>query len=251
MGWIDRLMRSLNPLHGLPHATCEDFACWYRQAKLLQIRYVAFLTMALYLIYAAIEQNVESDQPVVRLIIHALLVPGILLAIAVLSFQPSRQPLMLGLLSLAPILSVLSNLYFNFGSPRFVLYAPEIYLNLMWTFAISGLTLKRAMATASRRCAARAPLISAAFLMALGRMQGSCPWTICAPSALSTRAKRMGVVSGSSRTRALASPNALSRSMSAAGSAMSTTSRNSPFTLSPILAESMNRVGRPFAGTMA
>ncbi|MGN0924678.1 diguanylate cyclase [Ectopseudomonas mendocina] len=145
---FNSLVRALNPLHGMPETTRQAFVCWYLQAKIPQIRYVAFLTMALYLIYAAIEQNVESDQPVVRLIIHALLVPGILLAIAVLSFQPSRQPLMLGLLSLAPILSVLSNLYFNFGSPRFVLYAPEIYLNLMWTFAISGLTLKRAMATA-------------------------------------------------------------------------------------------------------
>ena len=148
MPLFNALLRALDPLHGVPEATRQAFECWYLQAKIPQIRYVAFLTTALYLICAAIEQNVETDQPFARLIVHALLVPAALLAIGLLSFQPRRQPLMLGLLSLAPIISVLSNLYFNFGSPRFAFYAPEIYLNLMWTFAISGLALKRAMATA-------------------------------------------------------------------------------------------------------
>lgn len=140
--------RALDPLHGLPEATRQAFEQWYRQAKIAQIRYVAFLTMVLYLIYAAIEQNVESDQPLLRLVIHALLVPGMLLSVGLLSFRPERHSLMLALLTTAPIVSVLSNLYFNAGTPRFVLYAPEIYLNLMWTFAISGLALKRAMLTA-------------------------------------------------------------------------------------------------------
>ncbi|WAJ39987.1 GGDEF domain-containing protein [Pseudomonas sp. GOM7] len=141
------LARSLDPLLGVPEATRQAFEEWYRQAKIAQIRYVAFLTMVLYLIYAGIEQNVESDQPFARLLIHALLVPGALLAIGLLSFYPRRQSWMLGLLTVAPIVSVVANLYFNFGTPRFALYAPEIYLNLMWTFAISGLALKRAMGT--------------------------------------------------------------------------------------------------------
>ncbi len=145
---LTTLARLLDPLHGVPDATRQRFEDWYRQAAIPQIRYVAFLTMGLYLIYAAIEQNVETDQPFARFIVHALMVPGALLATGLLSFRPGRQTLMLGLLSCAPIVSVLSNLYFNFGSSRFALYAPEIYLNLMWTFAISGLTLKRAMATA-------------------------------------------------------------------------------------------------------
>ncbi|WP_322981152.1 GGDEF domain-containing protein [Pseudomonas sp. C11] len=147
MPLFNALLRALDPLYGVPEATRQAFACWYLQAKIPQIRYVAFLTTGLYLIYAVIEQNVETDQPFARLIIHALLVPAALLSIGLLSFQPRRQPLMLALLTAAPIVSVLANLYFNFGSPRFAFYAPEIYLNLMWTFAISGLTLKRAMLT--------------------------------------------------------------------------------------------------------
>ena len=98
MPLFNALLRALDPLHGVPEATRQAFACWYLQAKIPQIRYVAFLTTALYLIYAAIEQNVETDQPFARLIVHALLVPAALLAIGLLSFKPRRQPLMLGLL---------------------------------------------------------------------------------------------------------------------------------------------------------
>ena len=107
------------------------------------------------------------------------------------------------------------------------------------------------MATPSRRCAARAPLISTAFLIALGRMQGSALATNLAPSASSSLAKRIGAVSGSSRTCAFAWPSAASFSADVEGSAISTKSRNSPRTLSPTLAPSMNKVGRPSAGTTA
>ena len=60
MTLIHRLTRTLDPLHGLPSATRQDFACWYRQIKLPQVRQLAFLTMALYLVYALIEQNVAQ-----------------------------------------------------------------------------------------------------------------------------------------------------------------------------------------------
>lgn len=143
------LVRSLDPLHGVPDATRLAFDSWYRQAKLPQIRYVAFLTVVLYLIYAAIEWNVATDQRWARLLIHGVLVPVSLLVIALASYRPSQYRLMLGLLSTAPVGAVVANLYFNFGSPQFAYYAPEIYLNLTWTFAISGLTLRQAMRTAS------------------------------------------------------------------------------------------------------
>ena len=60
MPLLNSLIRALNPLHGAPETTRQAFVSWYLQAKIPQIRYVAFLTMALYLIYAAIEQNVAS-----------------------------------------------------------------------------------------------------------------------------------------------------------------------------------------------
>ena len=63
MTLIHRLTRTLDPLHGLPSATRQDFACWYRQTKLPQVRQLAFLTMALYLVYALIEQNGRLPLP--------------------------------------------------------------------------------------------------------------------------------------------------------------------------------------------
>lgn len=146
---LNSLIRALNPLHGVPETTRQAFVSWYLQAKIPQIRYVAFLTMALYLIYAAIEQNVASEQVWARFIVHGLMVPGALLAVGLLSFQPSRQRTMFAILMVAPVCTAAANLYFNYGTPLFVHYAPEIYLNLMWTFAVSGLTLRQAMATAS------------------------------------------------------------------------------------------------------
>jgi diguanylate cyclase (GGDEF)-like protein len=150
---IERLRQSLDPLHGLPLATREEFGCWYRQAKLPQIRYVAFLTMLLYLIYAAIEQNVAQDYLGVRLFAHGVLVPLALLAVGVLSFREGAQRWMLGLLCVAPVAAVVTNLALNYGEPDFAYFAPEIYLNLMWTFTVSGLTLRQATLTAGASAA--------------------------------------------------------------------------------------------------
>lgn len=146
---IERLTRSLDPLHGLPEATRREFAHWYQQAKLPQIRYVAFLTMVLYLIYAAIEQNVARDYLGLRLFAHGVLVPLALLAVGVLSFREGARQWMLGLLCVAPVAAVVTNLALNYGEPDFAYFAPEIYLNLMWTFTVSGLTLRQATLTAA------------------------------------------------------------------------------------------------------
>lgn len=148
MKLIERLTRSLDPLHGLPAATRQEFARWYRQAKLPQIRYVAFLTMVLYLIYAAIEQNVASDHLGLRLLAHGVVVPLALLAVGLMSFHETAHRWMLVLLFVAPVGAVAANLAFNYGKPDFAYFVPEIYLNLMWTFTVSGLTLRQALQTA-------------------------------------------------------------------------------------------------------
>ncbi len=149
MTLIHRLTRTLDPLHGLPSATRQDFACWYRQTKLPQVRQLAFLTMALYLVYALIEQNVAQDQLGLRLLAHGLLVPLALLAVGVLSYFEAWHRWMLAILCVAPVGSVAANLAFNYGKPDFAYFVPEIYLNLMWTFTVSGLTLRQATLTAS------------------------------------------------------------------------------------------------------
>ena len=155
---IDRLTRSLDPLHGVPEATRQEFACWYRQAKLPQIRYVAFLTMALYLIYAAIEQNVARDNLGLRFVAHGILVPLALLAVGVMSYFEACRRWMLTLLCVAPVCAVVTNLAFNRDNPDFAYFLPEFYLNLMWTFTVSGLTLRQGTLTA---CCSAAVLMAA------------------------------------------------------------------------------------------
>lgn len=148
MSLIDRLKQSLDPLHAAPVATREEFAHWYRQAKLPQIRSVAFLTMLLYLVYTVIEQYVAQDHHVLRLLAHGLLVPLALLAVGLMSYSEAWHGRMVVLLCAAPICAALANLAFNSGNSDFAYFVPEIYLNLMWTFTVSGLTLRQATLTA-------------------------------------------------------------------------------------------------------
>lgn len=149
MRLIQHLKQSLDPLHNSSPATCAHFAAWYRQAKVAQIRYVAFLTMALYLVYAAIELNVAGDAHGLRLLLHGGVIPGLLLATGLMSFRPTLRRPMIALLMTAPTFAVAVNLHFNYGHADFAHFAPELYLNLIWTFAISGLRLRQAMLTAS------------------------------------------------------------------------------------------------------
>lgn len=146
---FDTLTRSLDPLYGIPETAREEFIAWYRQAKIPQIRYVAFLTTLLYLIYAATEQSVAADQHGMRLLVHGGLVSAILLAVGVMSFYSALYRPMMALLIAAPIGAVVANLYFNSRQGDFAYYVPEIYLNLMWTFTVSGLALRQATITAS------------------------------------------------------------------------------------------------------
>lgn len=161
---INRLTRSLDPLHGLPAATREEFACWYLQAKLPQIRSVAFLTTVLYLIYAAIEQQVAQDHLGLRLLVHGIMVPLALLSVGVLSFYQGAHRWMLVLLCVAPVCAVIANLAFNLHNPDFAYFIPELYLNLMWTFTVSGLTLRQALLTA---CISTCVLLAATLVDAL------------------------------------------------------------------------------------
>lgn len=181
MTLILRLTRTLDPLHGLPQATRQDFAHWYYLAKLPQVRQVAFLTMALYLIYAVIEQDVAQDHLGPRLLVHGLLVPLALLLVGVLSYSAAWHRWMLAILCVAPVAAVVANLALNYGKPDFAYFVPEIYLNLMWTFTVSGLTLRQATLTAS---ASLAVLLMVTLLGALqpGVQRLHCVWVLASLS---------------------------------------------------------------------
>ena len=147
MTLISTLKRSLDPLHGLSDATRQEFATWYRQAKVPQIRYVAFLTALLYLVYAVVEQQVARDQLTLRLLIHGVVVPATLLAVGIMSFYPQLYRPMLALLIASPVNATINHLYLNSHHHDFAYFSPELYLILIWIFAISGMTLRQAVFT--------------------------------------------------------------------------------------------------------
>lgn len=160
MSYLGRLNVLLDPLHGVSASVRREFTPWYVRSKVPQIRYVAYLTMALYFVYAAIEYHVATDQHGLRLLAHGVVIPGALLAVALLSYNETHSRPMLGLLTTAPVGAVLANLYFNAQNSDFAYYVPEIYLELMWVFAVSGLTLRQAMPTA---CASLLVLLAMTF----------------------------------------------------------------------------------------
>ncbi|WP_435608073.1 GGDEF domain-containing protein [Pseudomonas knackmussii] len=153
MSLINKLTRSLDPLQGVPDSIRQEFVLWYRQAKAPQIRYVAFLTLSLYFVYIFMEYNIATTHRELRLLAHGVLVPAALLAVGLMSNEPRYYRPMLALLMSAPIGAVAANLYLNHDQPDFAAYAPEMYLNLMWTFSVSGLTLRQATFTASTSAA--------------------------------------------------------------------------------------------------
>ena len=110
---------------------------------------------------------------------------------------------------------------------------------------------KRTTAAPSRFWAARAPLISAAFLRALGRMHGSVARTMRALPPLSLRKNQNAAVAGSSLTRLPAFLRAASRASSAAGALILASGARCAFASAPILALSTNSSGLPVTGTMA
>ncbi|WP_019623781.1 GGDEF domain-containing protein [Thioalkalivibrio thiocyanoxidans] len=138
-----------DPLYGECEETRQAFTSWLRTTRIPQVRYIAFLTAALYLLYAVIEQAVAADSSSLRLLAHAVLVPGLLLSVAAMSFRTRFQPPMWALLTVAPVVANAANLGLNAGSPQFLVFAPEIYLSIMWTFAISGLALRQAVIAAT------------------------------------------------------------------------------------------------------
>lgn len=144
-------MPSENPtsLQRATQAGRRDFAAWHLGLRVVQVRYVALLTAALYFAYALLEWrqgafDVLSGHQALR----GLGVCVLLIIIALTSFRPALHGLMRALLLIAPVGAIAGNLYLSIADKNFASYSPEIYLAIMWTFAVSGLTLRPATVSA-------------------------------------------------------------------------------------------------------
>lgn len=146
---FDSLKRFFDPLHGQPRALRSEFEEWFQRTKLAQIRLTAFLTMVLYLVYALVEQEIADGLHPLRLMVHGVLIPAALLSVGIMSYFPSLQRPMVFLLATAPVAAAAANLWLNSHQTDFVYFAPELYLIVIWTFIISGLSVRLATLTAS------------------------------------------------------------------------------------------------------
>lgn len=126
-----------------------DFDTWYLNAKVPQIRYTALVTTLLYFIYTALEYHLALNYSAERFLLHGILVPVSMGLVGIFTHFPRYHKLMTVMLMLAPIVANTVNVYLNIGSANFSYFAPELYLSIMWTFAISGLNLRGAMISAT------------------------------------------------------------------------------------------------------
>ncbi len=141
--------RYLDPLADESDSIRENFASWYAQAKVPQIRYIALLTALLYILFGLVEWRIAPD--IVReqsVMLRGFLVPALLCSIALLSYRSRLHGCMRALLSVAPVCAVAINLYLNTVYNQFNAYTPELYLALIWLFTVSGMTLRQASYTA-------------------------------------------------------------------------------------------------------
>ena len=123
----------------------KEFEQWSLQSRLPQLRYMVFFTALLYLLYGYFETLIDLPYANQRLLFHVVIIPLSLLLIYRLSFYPQYFKQMRLLLVFAPVSAVWANLYLNVGSSSFSHFSPEIYLNIIWTFTMSGLTFRYAL----------------------------------------------------------------------------------------------------------
>jgi diguanylate cyclase (GGDEF)-like protein len=139
----------MNPLRDRRKPAGAEFRRWHLDARVRQVRYVAFLTAALYFGYTVMEWQWGDNPDLARLqSLRGLAVGSLLCLIGLMSYRPKLHGAMRLLLVIAPVSAVAGNLYLSANAQEFSDYAPEIYLAIIWTFSVSGLTLWPALASA-------------------------------------------------------------------------------------------------------
>lgn len=140
----------LDPLYFEDKGVKKKFNQWYENSKIVQVRAITILTAFLYIIYSQID-NVVAPPSVRSLmtILHLYALPLSLFLIAGLTFFSGMYRPMILLLSVAPIGAVIANIFIITRLDDFAIYLPELYLIVIWVFAISGLRLMYATVSAS------------------------------------------------------------------------------------------------------
>ena len=146
----DRFLAYMPPLYNEDKELKRNFYEWYESSKLIQIRAVTILTAILYIFYALIDYAIAPGCVLsITIPLHLYIMPIFLFIIAALTFSKKYHKIMIFLLIVAPISAAMINQFIALNIKDVAIYLPEIYLIIIWTFAISGLRLTHAAISAS------------------------------------------------------------------------------------------------------
>lgn len=143
------ILSYLNPLSGESADVKAQFIEWDKSSKLIQIRMIALLTAILYLMVSYIDDVVFPVEALSTVhVIHLYLLPSVLVLISLLSFSKKMYGIMIALLFTAPVGAVIGSLYLFITCHATAVSLAELYLIIIWTFAISGLRFSYAVVSA-------------------------------------------------------------------------------------------------------
>jgi len=144
------LLLFLNPLYFEDNVVKSKFNKWYGASKIIQIRAITILTAFLYIIYSQIDIAIapSSTKPIM-ILLHLYALPLGLFFITGLTFWSKYYRVMILLLSVAPVAAAIGSIFIITNLDEFTIYLPELYLIVIWVFAISGLRLIYATISAS------------------------------------------------------------------------------------------------------
>lgn len=151
---IHNVVAYFDPLESESLTLKKEFEAWSRPARMIQIRFISLLTGFLYIIFALIEHKVLSLNALdFAVFIHLYFLPPLLFLISAMTITQRLYKPIIFLLAIAPVLANLANLYLVEllrTSPIYLseAYSSEVYLIVIWIFALSGLRFSHAFISA-------------------------------------------------------------------------------------------------------
>ncbi|MEN8171111.1 MAG: GGDEF domain-containing protein [Pseudomonadota bacterium] len=139
----------LCPLYLEDKEVKDKFNKWYEASKVIQIRAITILTAFLYIIYSQVDKaTAPSSVKSIVTLLHLYALPLSLFVISGLTFWGRYYRVVILLLVIAPVGAAVGSVFTINNSYEFTVYLPELYLLVIWVFAISGLRLLYASASA-------------------------------------------------------------------------------------------------------
>lgn len=123
---------------------------WDEPARQVQIFALTFLTACLYIIFVFIDKSWASEQvQVLMMKIYLIAIVPILLSISFLAYKKRYYKLVMPLLAFHAVFSTSCHVYITSELSNYTHFLTEGYLVVFWIFAVSGMTFRYALVSAS------------------------------------------------------------------------------------------------------